>query len=86
MNASYPSTGQPVPTIAADLCCSLQNGATASSQCENVGALDISKLTAVSFAAMRLEIGSWQVGLKSGSCLLCTLFSTHYSVRAFGRG
>lgn len=50
----------------------LKNGATASSQCENVGALDISKLTAVSFAAMRLEIGSWQFIAKTKDAVSAT--------------
>ena len=42
----------------------LQNGASAGFHPENVGSLDLSKLTAVSFAAMRLEIGAWQVAFR----------------------
>ncbi|KAL3141191.1 hypothetical protein ABBQ38_003532 [Trebouxia sp. C0009 RCD-2024] len=38
----------------------LKNGPSATSHAEAVGSLDLSKLPAVSFAAMRLEIGSWQ--------------------------
>ena len=45
---------------------SLQN---ATAQAANTGSLDLSKLTAVSFAAMRLEIGSWQVVLRPEALL-----------------
>lgn len=35
----------------------------------NTGAFDLSKLTAVSFAAMRLEIGTWQVQPRTAYCV-----------------
>ena len=43
----------------------LQSGPSAGSHTETIGSLDLSKLPAVSFAAMRLEIGSWQVILQA---------------------
>lgn len=52
----------------------LQNGPSATSHAEAVGSLDLSKLPAVSFAAMRLEIGSWQVILQA-CCLILPLAS-----------
>ena len=50
----------------------LQSGhSTGGCHIEAVGSFDSSKLTAVSFAAMRLEIGSWQVITQSIACVAC---------------
>ena len=49
----------------------LQNGASGGSHPDHVGNLDLSKLTAVSFAAMRLEIGSWQVAFRPNLTSAC---------------
>lgn len=49
----------------------LQSGASAGFHPENVGSLDLSKLTTVSFAAMRLEIGSWQVVFRPKLTFAC---------------
>ncbi len=37
---------------------------------DNIGAFDLSKLTVVSFAAMRLEIGTWQVQPQTACCVV----------------
>ena len=71
--------GKPVRRSDTNTCVLLQSGPTAPAQVDQVGNIDVSKLTAVSFAAMRLEIGSWQVLFEIGlrlppaTCSACLL-------------